>query len=160
MLKFDEGCKNTVYWDTEGYPTIGIGHLIIKKETRDPVLIYSELDKQTGTTERILSPETILKLFKQDIDKLRKEIAKNKFLYDVYITLDDVRKSAIENMCFQLGVNGVSKFKNMINSLSKKDYSSAYNHGLDSSWYKQTPNRALRVMTTLKYGDYRSYNFK
>jgi len=71
MLKYDEGCKDHVYWDTEGYPTIGIGHLIIKKETRDPVLIYNELDKQTGTTERILSNETILRLFKQDIDKLR-----------------------------------------------------------------------------------------
>jgi len=63
-------------------------------------------------------------------------------------------------MCFQLGVTGVSKFKNMINSLYKKDYNSAYTHGLDSNWYKQTPNRAIRVMTTLKYGDYRSYNFK
>ena len=44
MLKFDEGSKLTVYWDTEGYPTIGIGHLILKLKTKD-----------MGTINRVLS---------------------------------------------------------------------------------------------------------
>lgn len=158
-LKYDEGYKNVVYWDTEGYPTIGIGHLIIKKSTRDPVVIYGELDKQTNTNERILSHETIMKLFDNDINKLRREIQNIPKLYSVYKKLGTNRKVAIENMCFQLGAFGVSNFNKMISALDTCNWNEAYKQGLDSKWAKQTPNRANRVMDIIRYGDFRSYKF-
>lgn len=160
MLAYDEGRKNHVYWDTEGFPTIGVGHLIIHKATKDLELIYAELDKQTGTNERILSDETITRLFQSDVAKVRQTISKIKTLNEVYITLDQVRKTAIENMCFQLGATGVSKFPSMLRALAAKDWISAKKHGLDSLWSKQTPNRANRVLSVIQYGDYRSYGFK
>ena len=49
-------------------------------------------------------------------------------------------------MAYQLGVNGVLKFKKMIEALRSKDYKEASKQGLDSLWAKQTPQRANRLM--------------
>ena len=38
MLRYDEGEKFTMYKDTEGYFTIGVGHLITKNTSRDYAL--------------------------------------------------------------------------------------------------------------------------
>lgn len=46
MLRYDEGEKLTMYKDTEGYFTIGVGHLITKNPSRDYAL--KELDKAVG----------------------------------------------------------------------------------------------------------------
>ena len=53
-------------------------------------------------------------------------------------------------MVFQLGKNGVSKFKNMWKALSELNYVGASYEMLDSRWAKQTPNRAKAMAKTMK----------
>lgn len=48
----------------------------------------------------------------------------------------------ISQMVYQMGTNGVSKFRNMWKAIEKEDYVLASKEMLDSVWAKQTPKRA------------------
>lgn len=161
MLKFDEGSKLSVYWDTEGYPTIGIGHLIMKKRTRDMGEINRELSKHVG---RIISNGSItdseqLSLFDKDLTTVRHSMSRYDGLWSTYVGLDDVRKTALENMVFQMGAAGVNGFPSMLKALRNKDWKGAKAQGLSSAWARQTPNRARRVTDVLESGTYKGYPF-
>ncbi|MDX7787398.1 glycoside hydrolase family protein [Aeromonas caviae] len=150
MLKYDEGYKLEVYFDHLGYPTCGIGHLIKRDSAISKTQAIALLDKELNrNTQGRITPAEQSYLFRKDLAAVQTGIAHSSF-YGVYQGLDPVRKSAIQNMCFQLGVLGVSKFRKMWAALARQDYQTAYKEGLDSNWFKQTPNRARRVMTTLR----------
>ena len=161
MLKQDEGYKETVYWDTEGYPTIGIGHLILKKKTKDMREINRELSSHVGriVNDGKIGGSEVLALFERDLAAIQRTMMAVPALASVYVELDAVRKTAIENMVFQMGAIGVSKFPGMLRALKAKDWNMAYKQALDSSWAKQTPNRAKRVVRVLKLGSNAPYGF-
>ena len=140
MLSIDEGKRNSMYLCTEGYWTIGIGHMISK----DKGTAQSWLMKSYGRLT--LTDDEVHKLFIKDCitaESQSKQIA----------LLDEYRQKALTNMIFQLGYNGVLKFKKMVAALKVKDYQTAYKEALDSRWSKQTPNRAKRVAEVLRDGE-------
>lgn len=156
QLSIDEGKELSIYFDTEGYPTIGIGHLI-KRQKISIELATKLLDSELGrsTNGRITDSECSM-LFGYDLAVVRRGIRYSSF-YDAYVKLDPVRQSAIENMVFQLGANGVSGFKNMWAAIRHQEWSLAYGNGKDSKWYRQTRNRAERVLQTLRTGSTAHY---
>ncbi|MDX7833843.1 glycoside hydrolase family protein [Aeromonas caviae] len=160
MLKYDEGYKLEVYFDHLGYPTCGIGHLIKRDSAISKTQAIALLDKELNrnTQGRITASECSY-LFRKDLAAVQTGIAHSSF-YGVYQGLDPVRQSSIQNMCFQLGILGASKFRKMWAALAKGDYSQAAKEGLDSNWFKQTPNRARRVMETLRTGSTQHYPTK
>lgn len=117
-IKQEEGFSGTVYRCTEGFDTVGYGsRMPITKEEAELLL------------------EHRLKAMKAQLTS---------YLYDL-----DIKQEAWDilfNMAYQLGVNGVLKFKKMIEALRSKDYKEASKQGLDSLWAKQTPQRANRLM--------------
>lgn len=160
QLRYDEGCKLTIYRDTERKWTIAIGHLISNNPNIPKTQAIALLDKELNrSTQGRITPSEQSYLFTQDLAAVQTGIAHSSF-YSVYQGLDQVRKNAIQNMCFQLGVLGVSKFRKMWAALARQDYQAAYKEGLDSTWFKQTPNRARRVMTTLRTGSTQHYPTK
>lgn len=161
MLKFDEGSKLTVYWDTEGYPTIGIGHLILKLRTKDMGQINKELSKHVGRTidNGKITEEEQLSLFDKDLNTVRHTMKRYDNLWTTYVGLDDVRKTALENMVFQMGAAGVNGFPSMLRAMRNKDWVEAKRQGLSSAWAKQTPNRAKRVTDVILTGTYKGYPF-
>ena len=54
-------------------------------------------------------------------------------------------QEVVINMCYQLGVNGVSKFRKAISAMQEGDWEEAANEMLDSLWARQTPNRAKEL---------------
>lgn len=64
----------------------------------------------------------------------------------------DMRKRALINMAFQLGIGGLMKFKRMLWAMQHGNYETAYKEALDSRWAKQTPNRAMRVAKMIRDG--------
>jgi GH24 family phage-related lysozyme (muramidase) len=65
------------------------------------------------------------------------------------IGLNQTQKQALTEMVYQMGYQGVSQFKNMIQALKQGDFEGAKLHALDSKWAKQTPNRAKEVANRL-----------
>lgn len=139
MLMQDEGLKLQLYKCTEGYYTIGIGHMISPdKKVAERVLIQ-KFGKTTITREQAIM------LFKQDYHHAVLSAQS-------IVRLDTYREMALANMVFQMGLGGVLKFKKMIAALKVENWNEAYKQALDSAWYKQTPNRAKRVAEVLRDG--------
>ena len=59
-------------------------------------------------------------------------------------------KSVVLNMCYQMGVTGVSKFKMFLKALGERDYGWASIEMLDSKWAKQTSNRAKELSESMR----------
>ena len=53
-------------------------------------------------------------------------------------------------MVFQLGMTGVSKFKNTLKAVKEEDWDTAADEMLDSVWAKQTPERANELSSTMR----------
>lgn len=162
MLRGDEGVRVKVYWDHLGFPTVGIGHLIIHEKTSNMQRINSELSKQVGrtVTNGRITNEEITKLFKSDLAKVQREIATFYKTAPAYAACDATRKMAMENMAFQLGVGGLGKFTKSMALIAAKKWGAAYHELLDSDWAKQTPGRANRVAKVIRDGNLSSYGVK
>lgn len=57
---------------------------------------------------------------------------------------------AVQNMAYQLGVRGMLNFRRMIAALQAGNYAEAAREALDSTWARQTPNRARRVAALIR----------
>ena len=133
-VKKHEGYRNKVYLDTLGKRTVGVGHLCVED--------FWEDDKEYE--EKFLM--TILEHDLQTAIKGAKELMEE---HDC-AAIDEQAEEILIEMVFQLGKNGVSKFKNMWKALAEKNYIGASYEMLDSRWAKQTPNRAKSMEKTLK----------
>ena len=132
-VKRHEGFSNKVYLDTRGFRTIGVGHLCVEDHWEDGKE-YPE--------------DMLMELLERDLQSAidqADDMCKDLNLHE------DARHLIIE-MIFQLGGNGVSKFKNMWKALKEDPpfYSVAASEMLDSKWAKQTPNRAQEMAGLMK----------
>ena len=132
----DEGTVLEVYHDHLGYPTVGVGHLII---VTDPAVGEGVGFKVTQTRSD--------ELFYQDINICLDECERRMNEWDSYP--NEVRL-ILANMAFNLGITRLLKFQKMFAALNNGDYVQASIEGLDSRWAKQVYNRAHRLMDRLR----------
>ena len=132
-VKKHEGYRNKVYLDTLNKRTVGVGHLCVEDFWEDGKE-YDE-DFLMGILEKDLQSA---------IDQAD-DMCKN-------LTISEDAKIIIIEMIFQLGGNGVSKFRKMWQALQQDppDYAEASVQMLDSRWAKQTPNRANEMAQHMK----------
>jgi lysozyme len=71
---------------------------------------------------------------------------------DIYNQLDEVRKSVLLNMCFNLGINGLLGFKNTLAFVKAGDWERAANNMLVSRWAKQVGRRAIELSELMRKG--------
>lgn len=138
QLKIDEGVVYEVYKDHLGYPTFGVGHLIIEG---DP-----EFGKEVGTP---VDEERVREVFDRDLDLA---IGECNALYGerCFGDFPDEVQQILVNMMFNMGRTRLSKFKKMNEALVKGDWKTAAVEGRDSRWHKQVSNRAERLMVRLE----------
>ena len=140
QLEFEEGRKLKAYSCTQGHKTIGIGHNLDVKPTFNGQRIPD-----------IISDQMCDLIFDRDVNDVTSQLNNN---WPYNTKLDPARRDAVLNMCFQLGVIGVMKFKLMLNALERSDWVAAKAHALDSTWAIQTHARAKRVAEQLLTGQY------
>ena len=71
---------------------------------------------------------------------------------DIYNQLDEVRKSVLLNMCFNLGISGLLGFKNTLTFVKAGDWEQAANGMLASKWAKQVGRRAIELSELMRKG--------
>lgn len=159
MLKQDEGVRYKWYLDSELYPTIGIGHLIIKQKITDSNVINGLISNMVGrvVTDGTITEQEVSKLFEEDLYTVRAGILSSSRLGQIYGSMNRSRQMAIENMCFQMGVGGLLKFNNTLTAMESQDWKSAYTNMRQSLWASQTPGRAGRVSKIILSGNVESY---
>ena len=97
MIEQDEGYRDTVYMDSEGYQTIGLGFCL----------------------DRMPMPREVADFWCNLILTQRhKQILISTYFGTVFKNLNPARQCAILNMSYQLGISGLFKFKNMWDALA------------------------------------------
>ena len=135
-LEADEGRIDEIYTDHLGYPTFGIGHLVVE---RDP-----EYGKEIGT----YVPEyRVIKAFKQDIKTVLSDCNR---LYEDFEDLPEEAQRVIANMMFNMGYTRLSKFRGMKRGVDARDWNDAADEMVDSRWYNQVTNRATRLVERIR----------
>lgn len=120
-LRRDEGVRLKPYYCTAGKLSIGAGR---------------NLD-DAGITEA----EAVI-LLENDIAKVKLRLDQS---VPFWRTLPEPAARGLCNMCYQLGIGGLLKFKQTLALLEIGDYNSAADEALNSLWAKQCPERAMRV---------------
>lgn len=138
QLKIDEGVVYKIYKDHLGYPTFGVGHLIVED---DP-----EYREPNGTP---ISEERVQEVFEKDLDVSINECKK---LYgdEKFLKLPDEVQQILVNMMFNMGRPRLSGFKKFNAAIEASDWMEAAKEGRDSRWYNQVTNRAERLMVRLE----------
>jgi lysozyme len=136
-LEYDEGVEYKIYHDHLGYPTFGIGHLVLQS---DP-----EFSLPLGSP---VSEERVAECFNQDIETT---ISECKILYDNFDELPEEVQRIIANMMFNMGRPRLSKFKKMKAAVDESNWSEASVQMADSKWHKvDVPTRAQRLVKRME----------
>lgn len=131
-LRRHEGVETHVYKDHLGLETIGVGRCIAPGSLG-------------------LSDDEIDYLLRNDIDRCEQELDRT---FDWYASLDVVRKEAVINLCFNLGLTRLMGFKNALSDMAAGNYESAADNFLDSRWAQQVKGRAVEVTNMIRTGEY------
>jgi lysozyme len=138
QLKIDEGVEYVIYNDHLGYPTFGVGHLVLESD--------EECGKPVGTP---VTEERVRACFERDLDT---SISECGTLYGegAFGELPDEVQQILVNMMFNMGRPRLSKFKNFNSAIAEGDWARAAVEGRDSIWYRQVTNRAERLMSRME----------
>lgn len=136
QLEIDEGVEFKIYEDHLGYPTFGVGHLVLKTD--------EEYGQPIGS---LITPERVKSAFKHDLSVAIDECT---ILYNMWDAYPDEVQEILVNMLFNLGRPRLSKFKNFKKALDSRCWDVAATEGRDSLWYRQVGNRAERLMTRME----------
>jgi lysozyme len=126
MLIRHEGLKLKPYKCTAGKTTIGVGR---------------NLD-DVGITR-----DEALDLLDNDIDRVLAELDRE---LPWWRQLDDARQEVLADMCFNLGLAGLLKFKKFLQALEFCDYRTAAAEMLDSAWAVQVGGRATELANIMR----------
>jgi len=128
-----EGKVNKIYKDHLGNATFGIGHLVLPTDDLEEGVEYPD--------------EKVMEIFEKDFE-ISKEGA------NLFIPEENIHPTAfgiVIEMCFQLGLPRLQKFKRFHYHLNKCEYEESAAEMLDSVWAKkQTPNRAKALADKMK----------
>ena len=133
MLRAHEGVETHAYKCTAEKITIGVGR---------------NIDPAGGIG---LSDDEIDYLLSNDVARVNKELL---LTFSWFAELDEVRKDAMINICFQLGLPRLKKFKMSLAHMKNGDYDLAADEFLMSNWANQTPARAKDISEMIRSGDY------
>src|SRR6266436_1013309 len=124
QLRRDEDDKATLYWDTTGNPTIGVGHNLhvpLSARARQVIL--------------------------EDDVQVAEEALKTRLPW-VY-NLSDARRWAFVNLTFNLGIDGLLGFRKMLRAAEAGDWQTVHAELLNSTYAKQVGDRAQRLAAQL-----------
>ena len=131
-LKRHEGVRYYVYRDHLGYETIGVGRCI---------------NRAVGLG---LSPDEVEYLLINDVQRCIEELDG---AFDWFKDLDEVRREAMINLCFNLGLTKLRKFVNALEAMKQRNYNKAATELLNSKWANQVGERSREVAQMIRTGE-------
>jgi len=133
MLKRHEGVETHCYRCSAGYLTIGVGR---------------NVDPEDGLG---LTDDEVNYLLNNDIDRVIKELGGE---YPWFTDLNEARRDAMIDICFNLGATRLRLFKNALSAMSEGDYDTAADEFLNSRWAEQVKGRAPELAEMIRKGEY------
>ena len=133
-IMFEEGVKYEIYNDHLGYKTFGVGHLVRATDPENEMAVGTKVSKMR-----------VAECFEADLYVAMNDMEK----FTEGMEVDDNIKECVTEMVFQLGLPRLNKFKKFKQALLDGDIETAQAEMKDSLWYRQTTNRADRLIKKL-----------
>lgn len=143
--RFEGGFKPSVYKDTAGHNTIGVGFNIYDPSVR------SLIPKDVLDSKRALKQEESDKIFNRLYTRATND-AKSFLGYEAYDKLSPVRKNILNDLSYNLGREKLSQFKLLRKALLRGDFNRAANEMVNSDWHKQVKSRAIELENKMRSG--------
>lgn len=128
MLLQDEGLRLKPYRCTGGKLTIGVGR---------------------NLEDRGISENEAMMLLDNDIADVQ---AQCEAAFDFWPALNEARRAVLMNMCFNLGIHGLLKFRLTLQAVGYGDYALAARRMMQSKWAEQVGARAERLAKIMEQG--------
>lgn len=129
LLTLHESYRQFPYVDTTGHITIGIGR---------------------NLSDRGLSTTEALSLLDDDIFYFTSKL---NHVLPFFNELDANRQIVLVDMCFNLGINGLLKFTNMLQAVESKEWEKASSEILNSEAAHQNISRYEQLAYIMKTGE-------
>lgn len=146
-----EGMVLTVYQDSLGIDTIGIGRNLKDRGISREELDYLDIPSMEVVYEHGISEADARYLALNDINIVENELCR---IHPCVEELDAVRQLVLMDMAFNMGVPRLSKFKLMWNAVHEKKFDIASLEMMDSRWARQVGRRAKILSEAMKTGEF------
>jgi lysozyme len=128
QLVVHEGLETKLYHCSMGHPTIGVGRNLSVGISEDEAMYLLDND-------------------------IKSVVAQCQATFSWFDGLNDVRKEAIVNLVFNMGLNTFCKFKKTIGYIEKGLFELAGTELLDSNYARQVGQRSVEVANMIADGD-------
>lgn len=143
----NEGIRLSVYKDSKGYETIGIGHKLESGNPRDDRI------REKGS----ISEEEAYKLFEEDYIEAMAimRTVTNEKTGQSYSTLAPARRAVLIDMAYNMGQGGLAGFNKMYDAIKEGNFDKAGDEIEDenSDYAKQVGARAVRNAQIMRSGE-------
>ena len=146
-----EGMVLTVYQDTLGIDTIGIGRNLEDRGITKEELSDLDIPSIDHVYEYGITEADAVYLAENDVQIVEEELVRAHPCVD---SLDAVRQLIVIDMAFNMGVPRLNKFKNMWAAIHAEDYPTAAKEMLDSRWASQVKGRATKLANAMHNGEF------
>jgi|TARA_R100001460_G_scaffold103985_1_gene149460 lysozyme len=146
-----EGMVLTVYKDSLGIETIGIGRNLKDRGISKEELDHLDIPSMDTVYEHGITEADARYLAMNDMAIVERElVAVHKCVED----LDAVRQLILMDMAFNMGVPRLCKFKNMWSAIHEQKFDIASLEMMDSRWARQVGRRARILSDAMKSGEF------
>ena len=136
-VRVHEGLVLTVYKDTLGIDTIGIGRNLKDRGISKEELDYMDIPSIDAVYEHGITEAHAYYLATNDIAIVENELTR-----------------PVMDMAFNMGVPRLCKFKKMWAAIEAGDFNTASVEMLDSRWARQVKSRATKLSDAMKKGEF------
>lgn len=146
-----EGMVLTVYKDSLGIDTIGIGRNLEDRGISKEELDHMDIPNMDVIYEHGINEKDARYLAENDIDIVEKELCAT---HPCVEELDEVRQLVLMDMAFNMGIPRLKKFVKMWNAIHEGLFEIAAEEMLDSRWAGQVGMRSIKLSEAMKTGSF------
>ena len=128
QLILHEGLRLKPYRCTAGRLTIGVGR---------------------NLEDKGISHHEAMMLLRNDIEEITGQLERHSW----YVALGPVRRKVLIDMAFNMGLDGLMRFRRMIEALKRANYEAAADEMVNSRWYRQVGERGRRLEAMMRTGE-------
>jgi lysozyme len=146
-VEIHEAYREHLYQDSKGLWTFAIGRCV---ETNPLTSGEWKYLADNGHIAVSITHDGAVWLMESQLQSIRGQCAR---IFDFWPQLNDVRRDVIVEMAYQMSIQRVLAFRDMLAAIRAEQWKAAADAGRDSKWAREdSPKRAEELMTILERG--------
>lgn len=134
QILIGEGCSDSLYFDSKGKRTIGIGFNLERNGARERIEKVGANYDLVFEGKESISENQIYSLLKMDLRDFEVEARK---IFPSFYSQPETVKNILVDMTYNMGGGNLRGFTNLREAIKRKDYTWAADEMVDSKWYRE-----------------------